>query len=390
MSTGLVGFQRPPGGRTPPRQRRDPASSPLQPSGGQCVSSVGTGDGLFPRVSSRDQRADSEMRYLQPFSIRVPTRTVDEPIVPSRVLGKVGLDLFHYHGQRYLITVDYLSGFFEVDRLPSQRIKDIVYALKHQFSRYGIPSEVMSDNSPFAAEEFQAFARAWEFKTTTSSPNYPRSNGKVENAVKTAKRIMTKASAAGADVFLALLTHRNVPSVQLGQSPAKLLFGRCTRTLLPVTAKLLDTPTADSAREALTAAKGKQAVYHDKRARPRPPFSVGQTVRARFSDGDWRKAQVTQTLPHRSYLVRLENGSTRRRTSCHLWASAERPISGNEDSEEEDRATHDTEPEPAPASPPTGAPRHTADAQGPGPAHPPYQTRSGRVIAPPARYRDSS
>jgi hypothetical protein len=51
-------------------------------------------------------------------------------------------------------------------------------------------------------EEFGQFADAYEFKHSTSSPDYSKSNGKAENAVKTAKRIMEKAVAAGADPYL--------------------------------------------------------------------------------------------------------------------------------------------------------------------------------------------
>lgn len=75
--------------------------------------------------------------------------------VPDRPWAKVGVDLFAFHEQNYLIMVDYLSGYFEVDRLNSKRVKDIVYCMKQQFARHGIPDIVFSDNSPFGAMEFK-------------------------------------------------------------------------------------------------------------------------------------------------------------------------------------------------------------------------------------------
>jgi len=63
---------------------------------------------------------------------------------------KVGVD--------YLICVDYLNGYIEVDRLPSNRIRDVIYCLKVQFARHGLPMEVVSDNNPFNAVEFRKFA----------------------------------------------------------------------------------------------------------------------------------------------------------------------------------------------------------------------------------------
>jgi transposase InsO family protein len=91
--------------------------------------------------------------------------------------------------------VDYLSGYIEVDRLPSKRVSDVIYCLKVQFARHGLPLEVVSDNNPFNAAEFRHFAAAYDFKHTTSSPHYPQSNGRAEAAVKTIKSLFEKAMA---------------------------------------------------------------------------------------------------------------------------------------------------------------------------------------------------
>ena len=128
---------------------------------------------------------------------------------PTRPWQKVGVDIFTFSQQDYLITVDYLTGYFEIDRLPSKRISDIMYCLKQQFARHGLPDELVSDNSPFQSAEFKRFAEQYEFKHTTSSLRYPQSNGRVENSVRTAKRLMTKAAADNYDPFLALLDWRN-------------------------------------------------------------------------------------------------------------------------------------------------------------------------------------
>ena len=88
--------------------------------------------------------------------------TKKEPLhfhpAPSRPWEKVGIDIFEFRDQAYLITVDYLSGYFDVDRLSSKRVADNVYCLKQQFARHGLPLEVFSDNSPFNSKEFHAFA----------------------------------------------------------------------------------------------------------------------------------------------------------------------------------------------------------------------------------------
>ena len=90
------------------------------------------------------------------------------------------------------------------------------------------------------------FKDCYEFDHVTSSPTYPQSNGKAENVVKTAQRIMLKALEAGSDPYLGLLDFRNTPTEGLGTCPAQRLFGRRTKTLLPTAGKLLTQPEFDT------------------------------------------------------------------------------------------------------------------------------------------------
>ena len=313
-----------------------------------------------------------------------PLKSYPPPARPWEVLG---VDIFTIADMDYLITVDYLTGWFEVDRLPSKATSHIIYCLKQHFARHGLPLQVVSDNSPFASREFRLFAQRYEFEHTTSSPRYSQSNGRVEAAVKTAKRIMIKASETNTDAFLALLEFRNTPSEQLGRSPAQLMFNRRTRTLLPIANQLLNTPSAAAASVALAKAKERQAVYYNRGAKERPPLSVGDTVRVKFDDNsNWKKAEVAEVLPHRSYNVRFEDGTVRRRTSKHVRFSSEPPI------------VVDLDQPPAKTLPPAGA---TTAATGyftspstvlAGPLVAQTQaqtiTRSGRIVKRPARYCD--
>jgi len=200
--------------------------------------------------------------------------TQKEPLLSHSTpvqFGRKSVLIFQFADREQLITVDYLSGFFEVDRLPSKRISDIVYVLKQHFARNGLPVELISDNSPSNSSEFARFASSYEFRHTTSSS---QSNGRAENSVRTAKRIMIKAHESGTDPYLTLLEWRNMPSEQLGLSPVhQLLFGRKTRTRLPTANKLLDTTTTHAASSSLTAAKDTQAMYYNGVARDRQPLT---------------------------------------------------------------------------------------------------------------------
>ena len=76
---------------------------------------------------------------------------------------------------------------------------------------------------------------------------------------------------------------------------------------MPTTDKLLQSAHDETAHDALVVAKQRQASYYDRGAKPRPPLSVEDTVRAQWdSNSNWEKAEVTKVLPHRSYQLRLK------------------------------------------------------------------------------------
>ena len=92
----------------------------------------------------------------------------------------------------------------------------------------------MSDDVPFSSDEFQNFAKEYEFSTELSSPEYAQSNGKAGNAVKTAKMLIKNAAESGNDFYLALLEWRNTPSEGMDSSPFQRIFSRRAKTLLPM------------------------------------------------------------------------------------------------------------------------------------------------------------
>ena len=97
----------------------------------------------------------------------------------------------------------------------------------------------MSDNGPeYTSREFERFSSTWDFIHDTSSPEYPQSNGLVERAVQTAKRIILKSEETGEDPYLGLLNVNAIP-LKNGLSPAEMMFSRKTRTLLPSIKKFI-------------------------------------------------------------------------------------------------------------------------------------------------------
>lgn len=81
-----------------------------------------------------------------------------------------------------MVCVDYYSDSFEVDRIYDKKSREVISKLRSQFARHGMSVEL------FSSKEFQEFALAYEFEHLTSSPRFPKSKGKVENAVKIAQK----------------------------------------------------------------------------------------------------------------------------------------------------------------------------------------------------------
>ena len=155
-----------------------------------------------------------------------PVQQGKEPLIchelPNRPWEKIAVNLFYLNGTEFVVTVDYYSSFFEVDKLRSKTAEEVVKKLKAHLARHGILDQLVSDNGrPFSSAKFQEFANLYGFEHVTSSPIYAQSNGKAENAVKTAKSLLKKAGKAEQDPYLALLDWRNAPSKTLNSTPVQ-------------------------------------------------------------------------------------------------------------------------------------------------------------------------
>ena len=196
-----------------------------------------------------------------------------------------------------------------------QTSKEVIHKLKAHFARNGIPETVTSDNGPcYNSKEFAEFSQAYGFEHITSSPGYPQSNGKAESAVKSAKTLMKKALDSKTDPYLALLELRNVPGEKVKSSPAQRLFGRRTRTKVPVSKKLLKPKIASNVEEQLISRKESQAKYYNRGTHELIELKPGQQVMFKAPKSDkWVKAKVNNQVDIRSYQIRTEDGRLYRR-----------------------------------------------------------------------------
>ena len=156
----------------------------------------------------------------------IQRRQVKEPMtahdIPELPWQHVACELFECDGSDYVVLVDFYSDFFEVDGLNDKRGAEVIRKLKAHFARHGAPKTTMSNNGPpFNSKDFSDFANANGFEHVTSSPGYPKPNGKTESALKAANILMLKSNDAKSDPYLALMELRNVPTENMPYSPVQ-------------------------------------------------------------------------------------------------------------------------------------------------------------------------
>nr|XP_037288681.1 uncharacterized protein K02A2.6-like [Rhipicephalus microplus] len=227
---------------------------------------------------------------------------------PNRPWHLVGIDLFTFAGEHYVVVFDAHSNFPDVEKLGGATAAEVIDKISAIFSRYGIPNQVCTDNGPqFASREFASFVRRYDFEHITSSPEFPRSNGLAEKGVQIVKRILKKTHESRGDVWLGLLAYRSSP-LDSGHSPGEILQGRRLHATLP----------EYNVDGGIPVWKQRQS----SRGRPLPPLEARNVVRIKH--GSWsRRAKVVRETAPRSYVVRTEDHGLLRRNRQHLLRTDE-------------------------------------------------------------------
>ena len=245
-----------------------------------------------------------------------------EPLIQDTQIHpwfKVGLDILTVEGKDFLIVVDYMSNYPELKRLHDKSSTSVVKALKPIFARFGIPSEVTSDNVPFNSREFIKFSQDYGFSYRFISPRDSNANGKAESGVKIVKQLLKKSYDDGSDPYLALMSYRSAP-LECGKSPAELLFGRNIRTRLPM---LFREQPEKEIVDKIAKIRNRQKKNYDKGTRLLDPLVEGDVVRISQPKGPAIKARVIDTGSDRSYIVETELNKKFRRNRNFLTKTNE-------------------------------------------------------------------
>ena len=210
---------------------------------------------------------------------------------------KLATDLFEIQGRHYMVTVDYFANFMEVDFWTSLSAGQVITKLKGHFARYGVPKMVVTDSgTQFAAGEFAKFTAKWGIHHVMSTPGHHQANSKAESAVKIVKRMMRKAVAEGEDQYEALLELRSTPRQGGLPSPAQVMFGRTTRTLIPQRALKSEVSKTNNSETFKTKIEKKETAIarsFNRGTRQLPELQVSQRVYYQNPEKpEWKSGQI--------------------------------------------------------------------------------------------------
>ncbi|XP_053333593.1 uncharacterized protein LOC128507002 [Clarias gariepinus] len=135
-------------------------------------------------------------------------------------------------GHQYILVVsDYATRYPEAFPLRSTTTSKIINALVQQFSRVGIPEEILTNQGTnFTSRLMKLLHQQLGITAIKTSPYHPQTDGLVEHFNQTLKNILRKfVSDTGRDwdkwlPFL-LFAYREVPQASTDSSPFQLLYG---------------------------------------------------------------------------------------------------------------------------------------------------------------------
>eukprot|EP00731_Ephydatia_muelleri_P030921 Em0022g435a len=249
---------------------------------------------------------------------KMPPKPANHPwMLPEKPWSRVHVDhAINFLGSNWLVLIDAYSKYPCIHPTSSTSTKSTTELLEQDFSYFGYPHTIVSDNATsFSSEEFQVWCRERGITHLTGAPYHPATNGAAERLVQTFKQALSKSSLpprAALQEFL--IQYRRTPRSE-GYSPSELLNGRQIRTKIDV---LLPSPAHVS--------QGKQAREATKSQEQEAPnrvaliYSVGTPCYAlycgprREKDPRWVPAVVTKVYGSRSVSVRVfPRGGTWRR-----------------------------------------------------------------------------
>ena len=132
-------------------------------------------------------------------------------ISAAKPMEVIATDIMNFDKQPVLVTVDYFSGYIMIDPLKSETSNAVAAQINDKVRKFGLAEIILSDNGPcFRSEMFHNFCESLEIHHSKTSPYHHQSNGRVERAIQTVRKIFKK-SKSDIEVTQASLAYHDTP-----------------------------------------------------------------------------------------------------------------------------------------------------------------------------------
>jgi len=252
---------------------------------------------------------------------------------PKRAFEFISADWFEVNGGKFLVIVDWYSGWYEVaGPIANPDSTRFIQSLRDWFVNKAVPDYLVTDmGPPFGSSEVADFLKRWKISWSPSSPYYAQGNGIAEHAVFNAKSLLRKVWKKGErspmsndEWIKGILQYRNTPNKSTKLSPAIMIFGHAIQDNLPAHKSALDRKWHDEVlRVDREAAKRKQTLEEkwNCSSRSLPVLNVQDSVLVQnqiSKKWDRQGTVMERNLKIRRYLIRLESGMMIYRNRRHL------------------------------------------------------------------------
>ena len=274
----------------------------------------------WPGLSIDIEKKRAECQTCIEIAPSQPAMPSVQPERPEYPMQRICSDIAYIQGKTFVVIVDRFTNWPSV--YPADGANGLIKALRYHFVTYGAAEEISSDGGPeYVAANTQEFLKRWRVKHRVSSAYYPRSNMRAELGVKVIKRLLRDNLGTGGSletdkVARALLNHRNTPNVELGRSPAQLLYGRNLKDHLPGTIETYKQRKEwimlrEERERALSEKYGKIKESLDRGTRKLKELELGDVVQIQNQRGKdalrWSKSGViVEVRNHDQYGVRMD------------------------------------------------------------------------------------
>ena len=186
-------------------------------------------------------RGCSKCEFDRPRNIKKPLQHLPVVEYPFQIISA---DWFNLNGNKFLVIVDWYSGYFDVKGpFINPDAAAVISSLRESFINTAVCDVFWSDGGPpFGSPDVNEFLKRWGVEWRPSSPRYPQGNSVAESAVKWAKSLLRKCwrssgqplrrNEKGSKEFCSGKTNLTNPQVYLQPSCCMVIP---YRTLSPVT-----------------------------------------------------------------------------------------------------------------------------------------------------------